>query len=193
MRLSKRKQEILAAALSCFNEFGIEGTSIEQIRERSGASVGSLYHHFGNKDRIAAALFFEGLKNYHQYLMDELEKTTTAEAGIKSIVRGYITWIVQNTELARFVLNTRARIANSEDSQALRELNRNNLEKLNIHLQRWLDSGAIRQLPKSCYSAIIIGPAHEYARGWLSGRSSKPIADFIEVFEEAAWRALKAD
>ena len=90
MRSSKRKQEILAAALSCFNEFGVEGTTIEQIRERSGASVGSLYHHFGNKDRIAAALFIEGMEDYHQKLSAALEQAGEAEAGIKVMVQSYI-------------------------------------------------------------------------------------------------------
>lgn len=193
MRSSKRKQEILAAALSCFNEFGVEGTTIEQIRERSGASVGSLYHHFGNKDRIAATLFIEGMKDYHQKLSAALEQAVEAEAGIKVMVRSYINWILDNPELARFVLNTRARIASSEAGEELTEHNRRHYADLRSVLQRWVDSGAIRLLPKPCYSAIIIGPAHDYARGWLSGRNKTPIQDFIEVFEDAAWRALRND
>ena len=56
MARSSRKQEILQAALACFTEFGVEATTIEMIRDRSGASIGSLYHHFGNRERIIAAL-----------------------------------------------------------------------------------------------------------------------------------------
>ena len=41
MARSSRKQEILQAALACFTEFGVEATTIEMIRDRSGASIGS--------------------------------------------------------------------------------------------------------------------------------------------------------
>jgi len=37
MARSSRKQEILQAALACFTEFGVEATTIEMIRDRSGA------------------------------------------------------------------------------------------------------------------------------------------------------------
>ena len=57
MARSSRKQEILQAALACFTEFGVEATTIEMIRDRSGASIGSVYHHFGNRERIIAALY----------------------------------------------------------------------------------------------------------------------------------------
>ena len=61
MARSSRKQEILQAALACFTEFGVEATTIEMIRDRSGASIGSLYHHFGNRERIIAVLYLEGI------------------------------------------------------------------------------------------------------------------------------------
>ena len=37
MARSSRKQEILQAALACFTECGVEATTIEMIRDRSGA------------------------------------------------------------------------------------------------------------------------------------------------------------
>ncbi|MGA4603385.1 helix-turn-helix domain-containing protein, partial [Ectopseudomonas hydrolytica] len=48
----QRRQGIVAAAVAGDQVH----TTIEMIRDRSGASIGSLYHHFGNKERIIAAL-----------------------------------------------------------------------------------------------------------------------------------------
>ena len=59
-RTATRRKEILQAALSCFSEQGFDATTVEQIRHRSGASTGSIYHHFKNKAHIAAALYLEG-------------------------------------------------------------------------------------------------------------------------------------
>ena len=52
MTKQSRKDSILTAALACITDVGADATTIEMIRERSGASIGSLYHHFGNKDCI---------------------------------------------------------------------------------------------------------------------------------------------
>ena len=59
MGRSSRKDEILQAALACFATWR-DATTIEMIRDRSGASIGSLYHHFGNKERIHGELAWPG-------------------------------------------------------------------------------------------------------------------------------------
>src|ERR1044072_5609834 len=61
---ASRKDEILEAALGSFAATG--GTAIEEVRKRSGASVGSIYHHFGGKDGIAAALYVQILRGYQE-------------------------------------------------------------------------------------------------------------------------------
>ena len=83
MARSSRKQEILQAALACFTEFGVEATTIEMIRDRSGASIGSLYHHFGNRERIIAALYLEGIGEYAALLEAGLIETLDAEACVR--------------------------------------------------------------------------------------------------------------
>src|SRR6185369_2214777 len=44
------KRELMACALDAFEAGGIAATTIEDIRARAGSSIGSIYHHFGNKD-----------------------------------------------------------------------------------------------------------------------------------------------
>jgi AcrR family transcriptional regulator len=63
-RNDRRRADILAAALECFTRSGYEATRIEDIRSRSGASIGSIYHHFGSKERIAAVLHVEAIRAY---------------------------------------------------------------------------------------------------------------------------------
>eukprot|EP01030_Chromulinospumella_sphaerica_P002207 gene2207-2161_t len=42
-----RRQDILNAALACAAEGGVDAVTIDGVRARCGASVGSIYHHFG--------------------------------------------------------------------------------------------------------------------------------------------------
>src|SRR4051812_40505721 len=100
-----RRSEIMDAALACFGERGYEETTIEEIRARSGASVGSIYHHFGGKDRIADALYTEALRDYQSGFLDLLRHD--AERAIKGVVRHHLRWVEANPELARFLLADR--------------------------------------------------------------------------------------
>lgn len=57
LNCSELKREILARSLTCFNDQGIEATTIETIRATWETSVAATYHHFGNKDGLVAVLF----------------------------------------------------------------------------------------------------------------------------------------
>jgi AcrR family transcriptional regulator len=59
----ERQEAILSAALECFTSRGFAATTVEEIRRRSGASIGSIYHHFGGKEGLAAELCVEGLRS----------------------------------------------------------------------------------------------------------------------------------
>ena len=55
-RGQQRVEAILDAAEVVFGEMGVEAATTNAIAERAGASVGSLYHFFANKDAILYAL-----------------------------------------------------------------------------------------------------------------------------------------
>src|SRR6266566_8365174 len=92
-RSAGRRSRILEAALACFNERGFTATTIEEICQRSGASVGSVYHHFGGKEGLAAALYVEGLRDYQRGFRDVLERNPGAGEGIESLVRHHLRWV----------------------------------------------------------------------------------------------------
>jgi len=51
-----RREEILAAAKSCFVRYGLRRTSMREIQRESGLSAGALYDYFESKDAIVVAL-----------------------------------------------------------------------------------------------------------------------------------------
>lgn len=186
-----RKQEILDAALACFIENGIEATTIDMIRERSGASVGSMYHHFGNKESIAASLYVEALAEHGEYQQQLLAKARSAEEGVKAIAHAYVDWVSANPEKARFVLYSRGVIAKSEMGGELLERTRKHITEVQAWFRPYIENGTLKKLPLECYGSLITGPAHDYARLWLSGRAKADIKAYREIFADAAWNAVK--
>ena len=192
MARSSRKQEILQAALACFTEQGVDATTIEMIRERSGASIGSLYHHFGNRERIIAALYLEGIGEYAALLEAGLVDTLQAEACVKLFVTCYVDWVVANPDWARFILHNRGRVEAGEWGERLREHNREHGRRIGAVLRRHREAGVFRPMPGDCFVSVVIGPAHDMARNWLAGRSGTPLAECRELLAEIAWDSVRA-
>ena len=54
--LDARTRQILAAAHGCFARQGFHGTTMQEIADRAGLSVGALYRYFENKEALIEAL-----------------------------------------------------------------------------------------------------------------------------------------
>lgn len=185
-----RKQAILDAAIACFNEQGIEATSIENIRARCGASVGSIYHHFGNKEGIAAHLFQTAVNGYWDQLLAVLPAQPDARSAIRTMVSCYVGWVMQHPDLARFLYQARTVVVRSGKGESLQRESKDHFRQLLQQFQPWLAQGQLRALPVELYAALIIGPTQEYCRAWLSGRSKTAPDQLQDALADAAWRSV---
>lgn len=190
--MATRKQSILDAALVCVTEWGVEATTIEMIRERSGASIGSLYHHFGSKERLLAELYLAGITDYASQLQAALDQVTSLEQWVKTVVGSYLDWVQEHPDWARFLLHNRGRVeAGGELEEPLNEANRQHQA---IFRQRLLALGgvdALKPMPYDCLLVILLGPTQELARRWLAGRLANALADCKAHLCEAAWQSLR--
>ena len=191
MARPSRKDEILQAALACFTENGVDVTTIEMIRDRSGASIGSLYHHFGNKERIIAALYLAGTAQYADLLQRGFASAASAEACVKLLVTSYIDWVVANPDWARFILHSRSRVEAGEMGDALREANRQHFAQILTALAEYRRQGLFKALPDDCFASVVIGPTHDLARNWLAGRTQSNLGECRELLAQIAWDSVK--
>ena len=192
MARRSRKDEILQAALACFTEHGVDATTIEMIRDRSGASIGSLYHHFGNKERIIGALYLAGTAEYAALLAEGFAQADSAEACVKLLVTSYVDWVVANPDWARFILHSRGRVEASEVGAELREVNRVNFRRILDALAVYRAQGLFKAMPVDCFTSVVIGPTHDFARHWLAGRTQTSLAECRELLAQVAWDSVRA-
>src|SRR5689334_2882799 len=97
-----RRQAILDAALACFASKGFTETTMEDIRRLSGASTGSIYHHFSNKEMLARALYLEGRSSLNAALVTSFSSQTLHE-GITALVYAYLEWFEQHADLGQYL------------------------------------------------------------------------------------------
>jgi len=191
--MNKSKREILSSALKCFIEKGVEHTTIADIRDISGVSVGSIYHHFGNKDGIVADLFLTGMRDHSAQQEEALEKAANVEEGVKAVVRCYINWINDNPDWARFVFRYRSLVEHGGKNQKQEEQKRAHFTRLRDWFRPYIAEGAIKKLPFEVYHALIIGPSQDFALRWLAGKTKTELISHRELYAEAAWQAIRND
>ena len=96
----ERRESILDAALACFLEKGYTATTINDIREASGATTGSIYHFFDGKGALAMALLEDAVAGWAD---ESTPSSETPEAVIKASAGGLVSWGLKNPELFRFM------------------------------------------------------------------------------------------
>jgi AcrR family transcriptional regulator len=189
----ERRSTILNAALQCFNEYGLENTTVQDIQQVAKCSTGSLYHHFGSKEGIAGSLFVETFKNMNEGVLAELQRCSDARTGVQVVVTQICEWVSGNTSSARFLLQSRdIQFSHDMHLQLSHEYN----EIMRGYFQwftPFVEDGSMKSLPLDTYVPLIIGPAQEYARRWLAKQVDRSPSSLTRVFSDAAWNAVRGD
>jgi AcrR family transcriptional regulator len=184
-----RRRDILDAALEVFTARGYHHAGIEEIRARSGASVGSIYHHFGGKEELAAALYVEGLRDYQERFLAVLEGGGDAEATVRAIVAGHLRWVADDPRLAAYLLSSREAEVVRVTDRELRSMNRRVIDATRAWVE---ETDALRPMPTRLLYAVLIGPCQEFARQWVKRREREALEEAVTELSEAAWRAVRA-
>ena len=181
----------MEVALGHFSEVGIERTNVSNILNDSGCSVGSLYHHFGNKEGIAEALFIDGVNQFNSRLLEALLPRRTASNGIKAIVTFCCEWVTDQPELAGFLLSREVTLSDNAKLE-LRKMDREFGQSIYDWFVPHVRSGALLELPTSMYVPLICGSTLEYSRLWISGRNNRSPGAVASILAEAAWQSIKS-
>ena len=191
---SARQDAILAAALRCFGTRGrgYERTTMADVRREAGASTGSIYHHFKSKEQLAAVLFLEGVRLAQEQGLVRLLRESSAERGIRAVVGSYLDWVEENPEWARFLLSMRDATFIHLAEQGLASLNRGMARDAATWFEQHAAQRTLRAIDPSLLSAILFGPASQFARQWLNRTTRVSMRAAKAELGRAAFHALKA-
>jgi len=186
-----RRRKIIEAALACFTEAGFLDTTMEDIRTRSGASNGSIYHHFKGKDQLAVAVYLEGLIEWQEAMVAELEEHPGALEGILSMVRRHLRWVGEHPDWTRYIFQMRHAgfMTGEEDSVTAR--NQWFVRRLTQWLSPHVERGTLRPLPAELTVSLIIGPCLEFSRIWVTNPGCVDLDLAANEIAKGAWQALR--
>jgi AcrR family transcriptional regulator len=187
-----RRRAIMDAALELFVENGMSTTTLEQILDRSGASVGSFYHHFKSKADVGTATYMDILVRYCDGFLAEVRAHTGAKEGIKAGVRYHFRWVRRNFKAAMYIVHLRESQVVRESSVQINGLLRKFFDQLGDWLRVEAEEKAVRSLTFDTYWALWQGPAEMFTRYWLVGpRDEMQLKRAEATLADAAWKSLR--
>ncbi len=86
---------MLDAADRLFAENGAEATSISDVATRAGCSVGTVYHHFGDKKRLLHALVERYIGRFQITIDEVVAPPRWAGSGVRVILAGYVAFSLE--------------------------------------------------------------------------------------------------
>jgi AcrR family transcriptional regulator len=187
---TSRRQSILDAALACFTTAGYDQTTLADIRQGAGASTGSIYHHFGSKEQIAASLYLDAVRDTQRAGLEALLRTRTGRTGIHALVHAYLDWVEAHPDHARFLLWMRHADFLVADEPQLDALNAVVAQQTADWFAARITVGELPDIDPAIRRALVFGPCRHWASRWLAGESKLTVAQAKRQLAPAAYAAL---
>lgn len=190
---NQTKRMILRHAATCFDEYGIEKTSIDMIKKRTQLSIGGIYHHFKTKEAIIAALVLAAIDDLFNYRQRYLLDAKSFEECIYALVLSYLDWVDEHPRFAKIMLSEKFDVHVGEFKSDLIQRKINNRKKIfNWVVLPENQSGLNKDLPAELYSSFINGIPEHYCKYWLLDRVGHSPKYYRKEIARSVWQVVSS-
>ncbi|MEW9549047.1 TetR/AcrR family transcriptional regulator [Nonomuraea sp. NPDC050783] len=187
-----RSAETIGRLLDTALELHPGDFTLRALTARSGVSMGSLYHHFGSLEGLAAALYSRCMAELLDTLVTAVEGAADARDGVRRAVLAYLGFAAGHPDKARFIHAAPYAVDLGPHAGRIAADKAERLERLNGWIRRHMEAGSVAPLPAAQVEMLLIGPVAEVTRRWLAGAPEIDLAEAACVLPERIWRSLSA-
>lgn len=188
-RIQDPRQQILDTVLALFRERGYFATSVQDISRESGVSVGSIYHHFGDKEGIARTLY--------QVLSDRMSDSiswiiahrSTAHDQCRDIVETLFKMTEAEPLVMDFMLYAKHKDFLPEEKPICSS---KPFELMRTIIAAGMKSGEIRSMDLMVASSSLFGGPIRMIVARLDGVLRAPLPNYLDEVWACAWRSVAA-
>lgn len=191
--MASTRQRVLAGAAELAARDGFDTINMAELSSSSGVSNGSIYHHFGSKEGVLAALVAEIILDYQDAVLAVLDTHAyDAHAGVLDTVTAHLRWTQEHRDQAKLLQTHSDQLAIGPRREQVRDLNRRFRERNEKWLWQQADAGALPPVSVEVAHAVVFAPAREVCRVWLTHEAFPAPLSFSEALGQAAWAGLRA-
>jgi len=179
--------QILSATLSLFTGQGYFNTSVHDIARESQVSIGSIYHHFKDKEGVARALYNDMIERMNAELTEIKKNHTTAHDRCRAVIELLFSITEQEPEIMEFMLYSKHReflpnerpICSSKPFDMMREF-----------VKEGMTSGEIREMDLMVASTCLFGGAIRMITSSMDGLLKRSLSSYIDEIWICSWKAV---
>ncbi len=190
-RGDETRQRLLDAALAVHESAGADGFTVQAVLAESGVSLGSLYHHFGSFDGLAAALYTRCMAALLDAIVAALERARTPRGGVRAVVTSYLAFVTDQPAQARFIHASAYASYLPAHADTIATMKQTRMARMAAWLAPHVAAGAIVALPDPLTEMLLIGPVAELSRRWLNGADAD-LAKAARLLPDRIWASLQA-
>lgn len=189
--------EILDVAAQCFMEMGFQGTSIDDVARRLGATKGRIYHYYRSKTDLFFDVHREGMRRLNTAVNAAMQKDATGRETLHAMLEAHALTMLQNIAYLAVVVQGvhmhRLGATTLVQRQVLDEIMsiRRDFERLFIDVfRRGQEDGSIRAENASIAVKGMLG-AVNWTAIWYRPRAGETLADKQALARELATRQVE--
>jgi AcrR family transcriptional regulator len=184
-RTEETRTRIERAALKHFVEQGIAETSIRDIAETAGMSLGAMYNHFESKDELAWLLFINGWNEIGAEMRRRANAETTLPAKMKTMIEYVFRRYDEDWMLVTYIFSSRhhhlKRVPSSRGNPYM---------MFRLVIAEAMRTGEIPQGDLDLKTALIVGGIIQTIDSRILARLKGPLANAAPAAAELCVRML---
>lgn len=184
------QQLVLSATLQLFTQKGYFNTSVRDIARESQVSIGSIYHHFKDKEGVASAMYNGLLKRMSESLEDIQRSNKSAHNRCRAVIEFLFEITEEEPQVMEFMMYSKHReflpdenpICSAQPFVLMREM-----------VAQGMESGEIQNLDLMVASSCLYGGAIRMITSRLDGIIEKSLLEYVDSIWECSWRSIAAN
>ena len=184
-----KHRQIVEGALKIFFKKGFHPTSMREIAESAGMSMGQMYHYISSKDDVLFLIHKHMQTSFYQHLTDaRIEESDDPSKKLEFALRESLVFLVENKDLIQFIY-TESKYLNKEHLRVVLEMDSRNV----VGYWRELVKDALEHQgveTNADVAANLITYINVFLplRGW--NLKSRPVKDSIEFLVDFVFKGL---
>lgn len=186
----KKMDQVIRAARKLFVEKGYRGVAIPEIVKESGVSVGAIYLHFGNKEKLAETVYEVTLQRFMGMFYERLSGKETIQGKLRAFSELAFEITEEDSEMMEYMLSVRKEIR----SDILLPLcSSDAFKEVQTIINDGIASGEIRPgsnlVAAVSYTGVIIRAVELRLQGVLE----QPLQEISDELIKNAWSGIVAE
>ena len=186
----KKMEQVIRAARKLFVEKGYRGVAIPEIVKESGVSVGAIYLHFGNKEKLAETVYQITLQQFMALFSEHLSNKKSVKEKLRAFSELVFEITEEDSEMMEYMLSVRKEIRSNLlfplcSSDAFKEV-----QKV---IGEGIVSGEIKTgdclVAAISYTGVILRAVDLRLQGVLE----QPLQDIADELIKNAWSSIAAE